>query len=92
MIALYDEMKKRITDITHSQYAMSLLDTIFKRPIFKSSDLAKETGIYKLTATGLLRQLKEAHILTELQKSSGRRASVLCFPALLNIAEGKTIV
>ena len=92
MIALYDEMKKKISDITHSQYAMQLLDAIFKRPIFKTSDLARETGIHKLTMTGLLRQLKEAQILSELQRSSGRRASVLCFPALVNIAEGKTIV
>ena len=92
VIALYDEMKKRISDLTHSQYAMRLMDAIFKRPIFRASDFADETGIHKTTAAGLLRQLKEAKILIELQAGKGRRASVLCFSDLLNIAEGKIIV
>ena len=92
VLALYEEMKKKISDITHSQYAMQLLDTIFRRPIFRISDFIEETGIQKPTAIGLLRQVKEAQILVELQGSRGRRAAVLCFPTLINIAEGRVVV
>ena len=88
---LYDSMKERIQKLTHSQYVIRLLDSLFNRPIFKTTDLIKETGIHKPTAMGLLRQLKDAGILKELRPGSGRRAAVLCFPELLNIAEGKKI-
>lgn len=94
IISLYDDMKKQIHDITHSQYTVHLLDAIFDRPIFETTDFVKRTGIHKPTAMGLLRQLKDkdAGILKELRPSSGRRAAVLCFPKLLNIAEGGKIL
>ena len=94
IISLYDDMKKQIHDITHSQYTVHLLDAIFDRPIFETTDFVKRTGIHKPTAMGLLRQLKDkdAGILKELRPSSGRRAAVLCFPKLLNIAEGRKIL
>lgn len=90
--ALYERMKLAIHEITHSQYTVHLLDAIFNRPIFETSDIVKRTGIHKPTAMGLLKQLKAANILKELRPGSGRRAAILCFPELLNIAEGKKIV
>ena len=89
---LYDSMKKQIHGITHSQYTVHLLDAIFDRPIFETTDFIKRTGIHKPTAMGLLRQLKAADVLRELRPGSGRRAAVLCFPELLNIAEGRRIL
>ena len=68
------------------------LDAIFSKPIFETTDFITRTGINKPTALGLLRQLKSNDILKELRPGSGRRAAVLCFPELLNIAEGKTIL
>lgn len=92
IMGLYDAMKKQIHEITHSQYTVHLLDAIFDRPIFETTDFVKRTGIHKPTAMSLLRQLKGASILKELRPGSGRRAAVLCFPELLNIAEGKRIL
>lgn len=92
IMALYEKMKTRIHSITHSQYAMHVLDAIFDRPIFETTDFIKRTGLQKPTALGLLRQLKTANILSELRPASGSRAAVLCFPDLLNIAEGKQIL
>ncbi len=93
---LYDEMKMRIQEITHSQYTALLLDALFRRPVFKTSDLAqlleREHGIHKKTARGLLRQLQNANVLTELRPGSGRRAAVLCFPRLINLAEGRDVL
>jgi DNA-binding transcriptional ArsR family regulator len=88
-MTLYDEMKIKIGEITHSQFTIRLLDTIFQKPIFKTTDFVKMTKISKPTVMGLLRQLKENNILIELQQGSGSRAAILCFPKLLNISEGR---
>lgn len=92
IMGLYEEMKQKIHEITHSQYTLHVLDAIFERPIFGTSEFVKRTNIHKPTAMGLLRQLKANDILKELRPGSGRRAAVLCFPELLNIAEGRQII
>jgi cell filamentation protein, protein adenylyltransferase len=92
IMGLYDDMKAKIHDITHSQYAIHLLDALFDRPIFETTDFVKRTAIHKTTAMGLLRQLKAKGILSEVRPGSGRRAAVLCFHELLNIAEGRKII
>lgn len=96
IMALYDAMKIRIQDITHSQYSVHLLDAIFNKPIFKASDFTNQMfdsyGIHQKTMPKLIRQLKNAGVLRELQASSGRRSAVMCFPELLNLAEGHTVV
>lgn len=92
IMVLYERMKSQIHSITRSQFSLHLLDALFDRPIFETTDFINRTGIHKPTALGLLRQLKEGNILTELRPASGRRAAVVCFPELLNIAEGKRIV
>jgi hypothetical protein len=49
-------------------------------------------SIHKKTSSGLLRQLKQADILRDLQPSGGRRSAVLCFPRLINLAEGRSVL
>lgn len=94
--ALYEEMKLAIQAATHSQYTVHVLDAIFNKPIFRSSDLTarlhREFGIHEKTTPGLLRQMKEAGILRELQAGSGSRPATLCFPRLINLAEGREVI
>lgn len=94
--ALYEDMKVAIQAATHSQYTVNVLDAIFSKPIFRSSDLAqqlfKDFGIHEKTTPGLLRQMKNAGILRELRPGSGRRSATLCFPRLINLAEGKEVL
>ena len=93
---LYEEMKLAIQETTRSQYSVHLLDAIFSKPVFRSSDLAQQLkrdyGVHEKTTPGLLRQLKTAGILRELQARAGRRPAVLCFPRLVNLAEGRPVV
>lgn len=93
IMALYEQMKGRIHEVTHSQYSVYLLDTLFSRPIFRSTDVVqafeKDHGIHPKTTPGLIRQLRDADILRELRPAAGRRPAVLCFPALLELAEGR---
>jgi Fic family protein len=93
---LYVEMKRATQEATHSQYAVHVLDAIFSKPVFRSSDLAqqlnREFGIHEKTTPGLLRQMRDAGILRELQPGSGRRPATLCFPRLINLAEGREVL
>ncbi len=88
IIELYNEMKARFVDLTHSQYAIHALDWIFERPIFKSSDFVRSASIPKPTAQRIINVLKSENVLKTLEESSGRKAAVLAFTDLLNIAEG----
>lgn len=89
---LYESTKTWIRETTHSQHTTLLLDGIFDRPIFNTSDFAKWTGIHRQTLHGLLRQLvTEDGPLIILQEGQGRRASLYAFPELLNICEGRDI-
>jgi Fic family protein len=93
---LYEEMKRAIQEATHSQYTVHILDAIFSKPVFRSSDLAQQLyrdyGIHEKTTPGLLRQIRDAGILRELQSGSGRRPATLCFPRLINLAEGREVL
>ena len=93
IMALYDEMKNTIQNVIRSQYMVHLLDAIFRYPIFQTPDIVKKLkqqfGIHEKTTQALLRQLRAAGILDELRPGGGRRAAILCFPRLLNLAEGQ---
>lgn len=89
---LYQKLKHQVTEITRSQYAIHALDWIFGRPVFKSTDFIDNAAIPDFTARRCLKVLEEHGILRRIVSGSGRRAAVLAFPALLNAAEGKTVI
>ena len=72
------------------------MDSIFSKPIFRTTDVVKELqrdyGVHEKTTPALLRQLKEAGVLHELQAGSGRRPATYCFAQLINVAEGKKVI
>ena len=92
MMTLYEDMKRRIAELTRSQHAIAVLDTLFDRPIFQSRDFVQRSGIPKQSALPFLRTLREAGVLQVLRESSGRRSGVLAFRELLNCAEGREIL
>jgi Fic family protein len=88
ILSLYEEMKRRVAEITRSHYAILALDWIFGRPIFKTSDFVATAGIPAPTAKRILTVLRTEDILKVIVQPSGRRAAVMAFPRLLNVAEG----
>lgn len=92
ILDLYEQMKKKITDLTHSQYAINILDTLFDRPIFQSNDFIDRSGIPRNTASPFLRKLREVGILYPLREASGRKAAVFAFRELLNCVEGRKVL
>ena len=91
VLALYEELKPGITELTRSQYAIHALDWIFERPIFKSTDFVANVHIPDATARRILRLLRDHSVLKEIAPGRGRRAAVVAFPRLLNVAEGREV-
>jgi len=91
ILNLYNRMKIRFAELTRSQYAIHALDWVFERPIFKSSDFVHSAKIPKPTAQRILTLLKTEGILREIRPGSGRRAAILVYSKLLNIAEGHDV-
>jgi len=91
IVDLYEGLKPLVVDWTHSQYAIHALDWLFSRPIFKSTDFVSSALIPDPTARRLLRAFKKNKLVREITEGRGRRAAVLSFPRLLNIAEGREI-
>jgi len=87
ILSLYDEMKTRVPEITHSQYAIPAIDAIFSRQIFRASDFVSISGIPNVTAQRLLRELSENDIITVIREGRGRRANIYACIKLLKITE-----
>lgn len=89
---LYDRIKHQVFDLIRSQYAPRVLDALFDRPIFQSSDFIERSGIPKDSVLQFLRKLRKAGIVSVLREKSGRQPAILTFGDLLNCAEGRKIV
>jgi Fic family protein len=92
ILGLYESMKVRISNLTRSQHALKILDALFDRPVFQSSDFVDRSGIPKQTALPFLRILRDAGVLHVLREQSGRRSAILAFRELLNCAEGRIVL
>ena len=87
VLDLYEEKKERIQDVTRSQYVIKVLDALFAKPIFSSSDFIRESGIPHATAMRFLEKLEKENIISLLKKGSGRKAHIFVFSKLLKIIE-----
>jgi Fic family protein len=90
VLALYNGMKLKIAEVSHSQFSIHALDWIFETPIFNSSDFNQASGIPKATAARMLRVLKDEGILQVWTEGRGRQPAVYAYTDLLNVAEGYT--
>src|SRR5947207_15732977 len=86
-------LKTRLIELTHSRYAVPLLDHLFDQPIFQSGQLTRHRQMPSLpTVMQMLRRLRKAGILKTVRKASGRRAEIFAFVELLNLCEGKRVM
>ena len=93
VMGLYGELKKKVLNLTHSQYAVPMLDQIFARPIFQSTSLnfGPATPTRPAIAT-LLRTLRDAKILKVIHEGSGRRPATYALAELVNLCEGRNVL
>lgn len=89
---LYEKLKQRVIGLTHSQYAVPLLDFMFERPIFRASDVAKRKGMPSApTVANLLKAMRNDKILQTVDPGAGARSSVLALGELMNLCEGRRL-
>ena len=89
IISLYERSKAEIIRITRSQYAVPLLDLLFKQPVFSPAQLEQHGTLpSKQMTMSLLGRLKDAGILVVTRESSGRRPQILTFAELVDLCEG----
>lgn len=92
ILDLHQRMSRDVADLTHSQYAGRAVDFLFSRPIFSSTHFLEGSLIPRQTALRFLAVLREAGVLRTVREGAGRRAAILAFPDLLNIAEGRAVL
>ncbi len=89
ILGLYEEMKDRVLTVTNSRYAIRVLDAIFHRPVFSSTQFVKATDSSPPTARRILQRLCESGVLQEIDPARGRRSALFVFRRLLDAAEGR---
>jgi Fic family protein len=90
---LYVLLKDRVIELTHSKFAVPMLDILFLRPVIRSSEFAEHKSMPSKPMIGsMLSSLKKDGILKTIRRASGRRSEVLAFAQLINLAEGKKVI
>lgn len=88
IVDLYEDTKRRVATMTRSPYVVHALDSIFRRPVFGSTDFARTAGIPGRTARRILDVLCEGGVLELLDAGGGRRQRFFLFRPLLHLIEG----
>ncbi len=88
ILALYNEMKDVVPEITKSHYSVQAIDALFSRPLFKGSDFSRMSGIPKDSAHRILNALKSESVIIVIGEGMGRRSTVYAFPRLISVTEG----
>lgn len=85
ILNLYEDMKKNVQEITHSQFTINIVDTLFKTPIFNTTDFITNSSIPKPSAGRFLNLLVNNNILEVMEKGKGRVPNVYVFSNLYHI-------
>jgi len=90
---LYEELKRRAVEATHSQFAVAAIDTLFEKPVIQAPEFAKRAGFNnRVTANNILRALESEGIVQRLREGSGRTPAIYALRELINVAEGRRIL
>jgi Fic family protein len=85
IVDLYNDMKRVFAAVTHSEFAINILDILFKKPIISASELAKISGISLRTVNNILNKLLNNNILKLSEENMGSKSSIYSFTNLIKI-------
>lgn len=85
IIELYEQKKREISDLLHTDQSIYILDMLFDTPVFRANELHKRLNIQRQRAAQYIRALKDAGIISELHPSRGRTPALLSFEDLWEI-------
>lgn len=88
----YEDLKRRVVDLTRSQFAVPLLDAMFERPVFKRASLEKKLAALEKPPTrpalhGLLQKLVRQKVLRVQVEGKGRRGTIYALEELMQLLE-----
>ncbi len=89
ILDLYERIKLRAVEITHSQHAIRAVDFLFRTPIFSGPVFTNASGIPRPTAGRILTRLRQDRIVRPIIQGRGRRPGVFAFRELIDVAEGR---
>jgi Fic family protein len=93
VLDLYEKLKGRIIGLTHSQFAVPLLDRMFERPVFQISHIDSHPSMpSRPMLNGMVNKLKTDGILEVVREGGGRRPQVLVLAELVNLCEGREVL
>ena len=84
---LYEDMKRNISALLHTDMAIHIVDLLFNTPVFQAPLLHSQLQIQRQRAAAYIRTLKEAGIIREIRPAKGRQAAILSFDALWRITD-----
>lgn len=87
IIELYEQKKREISDLLHSDQSIYILDMLFDTPVFRANELHRRLDIQRQRAAQYIRALKGAGIIEELRPSRGRTPALLSFEHLWKITD-----
>lgn len=90
IIELYNNLKKEFINVTHSDFAIDILDNLFKKPIISSTELAKNSNInvYR-TANSIFNKLLSANLISIKKEMKGNKSAIYCLDKLVEIVDGE---
>lgn len=92
IVNLYETLKPKFIESTHSQFAVPLLDAFFRKPILDSTTALKIAQIpNRVTGNTLLRKLEIKKHIRLVKSGRGRSPNIYFLPDLINIIEGKKV-
>lgn len=89
ILELYGTKKTKVADLTHSQYAIRAVDTLFASPVFTSSYFIERSGIPPASARRILKTLVKEKVLNALRLGTGSQPGFYIFSRLIAITEGR---
>lgn len=85
---LYEEMKGHFRETLSSKWAITVLDFIFTRPVFRNNTFTSRSGIPAPTAHKFTKNLLDAGLLNTLEPAAGRRPALYAFEPLISLVRG----
>ncbi len=90
VLKLYERLKGQMLAMTHSRYGVTLVDAMFRQPVFQAGALLKQPGMpQRPQMMKLLERMVEGKMLKVLVAGRGRRAAVYSLHELVRACEGK---
>lgn len=85
---LYNNKKQEFIAVTHSEFAMNILDALFKKPVISGNELQQSACIKSTrTANSIFKKLVDNDLITLSKSGRGNKSSIYSFDELIRISE-----